>query len=163
LAVATVSTGVSIVKGQEAASQQRKAADLQRRQADLQAARQRRDTIRQTRASYAQAAQAAANQGASLTSASEGGLGSIASQGNENLSFLDQYKGISNNINARLGKATKLNGQAEMFGQIAALAGKGANFAASTQAPTATLNKIPTFSPTIKPFNPVLFAPAKVG
>lgn len=49
----------------------------------------------------------AENQGASSTSSSEGGLGSITSQLNSNLSFLDQYNGLSDMASVALGKAAQ--------------------------------------------------------
>lgn len=150
LALSAVSTGVSIYKGQQAASQQRKAADLARRQSDLQAARQRRDAVRQTRMAAAQATQNAVNQGAERTSASLGGIGSIVSQGQGNISFLDQFNSFTDGINQRNSKAAKLAGQAQMFGDIANLAFAGAGQAAKSPGsvkPTGQPAKAPAYGP----------------
>jgi hypothetical protein len=97
---------------------QKEANQIQQRQADLQAARQRRDAVRQARMSQGAAKQTAVSQGAARTSAAVGGQGSIVSQANSGLSFLDTMGALSDQAGEALGKAainaTKYNRAIEM-------------------------------------------------
>ena len=124
LAVAAVGTGASIYQGQKAAKQQKKAVAIQRQQADLQNARTQRDAIRASRLAYAQSQAAAENQGVAGSSSAQGGQGSIVSQLNDNLSFLDQYGLMTDQAQRHLGKAASLQSSASMWGDVAGLAFK---------------------------------------
>ncbi len=137
-AVSAVSTGASIYKGQQADKQNRKAADLMRRQEQLKSLQERRNYIRSARASAAKAAQAAANQGASNTSAAQGGLGSIISQAGAGLSFLDQYNTLSTQIGNVSTKANRAASQAQMYGGLSQLAMQGAGYFANKGGKPAT-------------------------
>ena len=101
---------------------QNEALAYERKQNDLSAARQRRDAVRSARQAFAQAQNTAANQGVMGSSSSEGGLGSIQSQLNDNVSFLDQYNFFSDQGSQALGRANmyahKAN-TARTVGQIA--------------------------------------------
>lgn len=119
LTITAVGTATSISSGRRAAAAQREATAFQQKQANLQNARTQRDTIRQARMAWAQAQQAAENQGVSGSSSSQGGLGSIASQLNDNLSFLDQYGFYSDQASRALGRANKASASADMWGSIA--------------------------------------------
>lgn len=122
LATAAVSTGVSIYSSQKAAQYQKEANQIQMQQADLQNARSKRDAIRQSRIAYANSQSAAENQGSALSSSSQGGLGSIVSQVNDNLSFLDQYGFMSDQASKALGKANQWKANANTFGDIGGFA-----------------------------------------
>lgn len=121
-ATAVVATGASIYEGEQANSQQKKAQNYQRQQNDLQAARQQRDAVRQARIAAATAVQAGANQGVSNSSAVQGGVGSIQSQTNDNVSFLDTYNKLSDQASTALGKASEFQTNASIFGSVANLA-----------------------------------------
>jgi hypothetical protein len=86
--VAVVGTVSSIKAQKKAANAQQDQFKYQRAMDNNRAARERVQAIRAARLSYGGAQQAAVNQGAQNSSASLGGLGSIASQLNSNLSFL---------------------------------------------------------------------------
>lgn len=107
---ATAIAGVSAYNqnryARSAARSQREAAAFQQRQADLQNARAKRDAVRSARLSYAQAQNAAVNQGVADSSSSAGGLSSITSQVTDNVSFLDQYGFFSDQASKALGRAS---------------------------------------------------------
>ena len=119
LAVTAGGTYMNIKQGQNAAAAQRDAQAFQQKQANLQNARTQRDAVRQARMAYAQSQQAAENQGVAGSSASQGGLGSIASQLGDNLSFLDQYGFYSDQASRALGRANKASASADMWGGVA--------------------------------------------
>lgn len=111
-AIAAVGVGVAGVgaykanqNAKKAAAAQREAAELDRKRMTLQNARERRDAIRASRLAFAQAQQNAENQGASASSASQGGLGSIQSQLSSNISFLDRFSTLSDMASQQLGRA----------------------------------------------------------
>lgn len=103
VAVAAVVGAAAAVGGTViAAKQASKARKLQKQQyaferqlAQNRSMRERRDAIRAARLATGAAVSNAANQGALDTSASIGGLGSISSQLNSNLSFLDTNQKLS--------------------------------------------------------------------
>lgn len=94
---------------------QNEALAYQRQQNDLAAARQKRDAIRSARMARASAENAAATQGVSDSSGAAGGVGSIVSQLNSNLSFLDTWNKYSDMGSEALGRAN-------VYGQRAQLA-----------------------------------------
>ena len=123
LGAAAVGTVASISNATKSANRQKEASKLDQQRNNLAAAKERRDAIRAARQAYATAAQAGENQGASTTSASQGGLSSIGSQINSNLSFLDGYKALTDAASVQLGQAAAFNTKANMWGSVAA-AGK---------------------------------------
>lgn len=125
-ATAVAATGASVYSSQQAAGANRKSMRLQRRQQALQEAKQKRDIIRQGRIAAATATANAENQGASGSSAALGGVGSIRSQVGSNLSFLDQYGRLSDQITGQNISAANYGAQAQLFGDIANLAWMGA-------------------------------------
>lgn len=89
-AVAAVGgTVASVSAANKARKLQKKQYAYERQLAQNRAARERRDAIRAARLAQGTALSNSVNQGALDTSASIGGLGSIQSQLNSNLSFLD--------------------------------------------------------------------------
>jgi hypothetical protein len=89
---------------------------------NLQAARERRDSIKAARLAYSTSQQTAENQGASFTSSSEGGLGSIQSQLGSNLSFLDTDMRLADAASVQIGYANKFQSKArtaEAVGSVA--------------------------------------------
>lgn len=103
--VAVAGLGTSIYEGNQQQKASKSANNFQKQQADLQAQRQKVDAIRQSRLAAASAVQAGANQGVSNSSAVQGGVGSIISQGNSNVSFLDHFNYLSDQASIELGKA----------------------------------------------------------
>lgn len=124
LAVAGGSAYAANKNAKKQVAAQNEALQYQRQQNDLSAARQRRDAIRQARMARAQAENSAATQGVQDSSGSIGGLGSIQSQLNDNLSFLDQYNRYSDMASESLGRAN-------VYGQRAQLAQTVSGFAMS--------------------------------
>lgn len=121
LAIAVVGTGASIYEGQKAQQYQKNATRDARIQNDLQAARQRRDAIRQARLAQGALATKGASQGVQNSSGVLGGQGSIQSQLNNNLSFLDQYNALSTDASINLDKAATATGWSSDFGKISDL------------------------------------------
>ena len=100
---------------------QQEAAKFERQKSNLVSMRQKIDAIRSARQSYAMAQQAAENQGVGNSSAAQGGQGSIISQMNSNLSFLDQYGFLSDQASGALQGAANAKGRADMWGAVAGL------------------------------------------
>lgn len=123
-ATAVVSTGVSIYEGSQAAKASKQAVQLQQQQNDIVAARQQRDAIRQARIANAAAAAAGERQNVGFGSAESGGTGSIVSQLNSNLSFLDAYNAFSDQASSAIGRAKSYESSANTFGEIAGAAEK---------------------------------------
>lgn len=115
--------------GEKSAAEQRKAAEFQQKQVNLQNARAKRDAVREARMAYGTAQNAAANQGVSASSGSQGGLSSIAAQAADNISFLDQYGFFSDQASKALGNASRQDSKARgyaAFGQFLSNAEKAA-------------------------------------
>lgn len=121
LATAAVGTAASIKSGKQQAKYAQQAAEFQSKQASLQQARSKRDAVRTARIAYANAQNSAASQGVMDSSASIGGLGSIATQAADNVSFLDQYGFYSDQASKALGKANQAGANADMWGGVANL------------------------------------------
>lgn len=122
LAIAATTTGISIYSGQQAQAQQKVATRAARAQNDLQAARQRRDAIRQARIAQADLAVKGVSQGVQASSAIAGGQGSIATQLNSNLGFLDTFNQLSNQASKALDSAATWQGIASDADKIGNLA-----------------------------------------
>lgn len=116
---AVVGTAKSISAQKKAARAQGEQFKYQRAMDNNRAARERVQAVRAARLSYGQTSQAAVNQGAENSSASLGGLGSIASQLNSNLSFLDTNNRISDLATAAGARAAKAGAAAEVWGAVA--------------------------------------------
>jgi hypothetical protein len=115
---AVVGTIQSNRNARAANAQQQEALKFQRQQQQLQGTRQRIDSVRSARDAYARVQQAAENQGVAASSVAQGGAGSIVSQMNSNLSFLDKYDFLSDQASRALGKAMEYEGRASMWGSI---------------------------------------------
>lgn len=118
--------------GEKSAAEQRTAAEFQQKQVNLQNARNKRDAVREARMAYGTAQNAAANQGVSASSGSQGGLSSIAAQAADNISFLDQYGFFSDQASKALGRASKYDSKARGYaaagGFVSNLQNIGAKF-----------------------------------
>ena len=79
---------------------------------NLQSARERREAIRAARLSQANAVMAGENQGVSGSSGVAGGVGSIQSQLNSNLSFLDRFNTLTDAASQQIGYANKFEQKA---------------------------------------------------
>lgn len=126
--IAAVGVGVGAVGAyasyknqQKMIKEQKKAARYQRQQDRVKAAQERREAIRNARIATGNSAQAAVNQGVESTSASLGALGSIQSQLNQGLSFLDTQNQLSDLASIALGKANKYEQRAVTWGQVSKL------------------------------------------
>lgn len=114
-AVAAIFSAAGAVESSKAARSQRRAQQAQREQQNMRAAMERRQAIRQSRIAYAQALQNAENQGVE----NPGGLGSIQTQGNVNLSFINNQMDAANMAGRWLDKASKQESAARMWGSLA--------------------------------------------
>lgn len=121
-AAATVAgTVISATNQAKALREQRKQNRFERQIATNRAQRERRDAIRTARLAAGASTQAAANQGASGTSAALGALGSISSQLNANLSFLDVNQRLSDQASLAAGRANAFMGRAQTGAAISSL------------------------------------------
>ena len=127
-AVGTAIAAVGTVAQMSAASKQAKAAKaanrFERQKNELQSARQKMEAVREGRRSAAVASQNAENQGVAGSSIGQGGVGSIISQTNSNLSFLDRYGYFSDQASKNLQKAANYGAKGEMWGAIAGIGEK---------------------------------------
>lgn len=131
VAIAAVGTAIAIggaVGQMSAASKQAKAAKkanrFERQKNELQSARQKMEAVREGRRSAATAAQNAENQGVAGSSIGQGGVGSIISQTNSNLSFLDRYGYMSDQASKFLQKSADYQAKGQMWGAIAGIGEK---------------------------------------
>lgn len=122
------------------AQQQRKAAAAQGRIARLQEQRQRieqnrarRETIRNARLAQAAVINSGANKGVQDSSGVQGGAGSVLSQANSELSFLDQVGQIADQTSIELGRVRKFQ-QRAATGQTVAQLGQIASTSSFGQA-----------------------------
>lgn len=148
-AVAIGSTAASISSTQQAAKQANKAAEAQRKQQELAAARERSNAIRQARMAYAANAQGAETAGASLSSASLGGLGSVQSQLNSNISFLDQNQQLADQGSIAFGKMRSAEANASSFGAVAGLAVQALPYSSSIEKVFKSKPKPPVVTPKV--------------
>ena len=121
LAVAAGGAVMSYKAQQKQVKMQKRAQAAQRAQDNMKAARERREAIRNARIAAGSISQDAANQGVSGSSAALGGLGSIGSQLNQNLSFLDQYNRLSDQASIALGKANQYGVNAQTWGSVSSI------------------------------------------
>lgn len=122
LAVAGGTAYMSHKASQKQAKFQKRAASAQRAQDNMKAARERREAIRNARISSANMTQGAVNDGVSGSSAALGGLGSIASQLNQGLSFLDGQNALADQASVALGKANQAGVTAQGWAKASGLA-----------------------------------------
>lgn len=159
---AAVGTTASIYSQQQAAGASRKASQAQRRQEALAAAIQRRQAQKAGRQAAALAIQAGENQGVADSSGVQGGVGSIRSQTNSNLSFLDRQGQLADYAGGMFDKAQRWSNRAQLFAGVADLAmtgyGSAAADAAAKKAAAETAGRGPS------PFDPLPTAsPSFVG
>jgi Ni/Co efflux regulator RcnB len=124
IATSVGGTIASVQQSKKAAKAQRQANRLTRQRNQLERSRARREAIRNSRQSFARAQNSAANQGVLDTSGSKGGLGSIQSQTNANLSFLDQSGRLADQASVKLGIANLYQQKSQTSGAVAGLAGQ---------------------------------------
>ncbi len=118
-AVATVgSTVVGAIEAKKQRKATREATRLQRQIANNKAQRERINTIRQARLARGALEQTGANSGAQLSSIALGSLGSIQSQLNSNLSFLDTNQSLSALSAESTDKAVRHAGNVELAGAV---------------------------------------------
>ncbi len=118
-AVSAFGTYKGIKNQKKAVKEQKRANNYQRQQDNLKATRERREAIRSARIATAESTQAAVNNGAENSSASLGALGSITSQVNQGLSFLDAQNSLSDAASIALGKANVFQAKAATWDKVA--------------------------------------------
>lgn len=116
--VGTVSSIKNAKKARKAQAQQFK---FERQLAQNRAVRERRDAIRAARLAAGQVTSSAANQGATDSSAFIGGLGSIQSQLNSNLSFLDTNQKLADQAGNAASRANAFLSKAQTGAAISEL------------------------------------------
>jgi hypothetical protein len=120
----------------EAAKQQKKAARAQRRAQQLQQQQQRLDMLRQHQRAEAGAIVTAQASGASLeSSGAQGVQSSLDAQTGVNLRLQGVGVALGQDYYNRLRNASKLQGQAAMFGAAASIAGMASSFLPGKTAP----------------------------
>lgn len=117
MVVGTIGAFKSEKKAAKAAKQ---ANQFERQKASLQSARQKMEAVREGRRALAEVQQNAENQGVSGSSVGQGGAGSVYSQTNSNLSFLDRYGYYSDQASKFLQKSADAKAQAGMWQSVAA-------------------------------------------
>lgn len=132
-------TAYNVMQQKKAAKAQKRAAQLSRQRQQLQDALSRREAIREARIARARSVNAAANQGVSDSSAAQGGAGSIVTQGNVNISFLDQNVLARDQAGEYLGRAQRYTQRASTG---AAIAGFGASMFSNADVLSNRINSI---------------------
>ena len=125
LATAATSTAVGAYSGVKASEAANKSAELQRKQGQLEEQRQKRELVRRARIARGEVAQSAESQGVAASSAAVGGQASIGSQLGANLSFLDQYANLSDQITKAQTTANNWQAYGQVAGAAASLAVTG--------------------------------------
>lgn len=118
LAISAGSAVMSYSAQKKQVKMQKRAASAQRAQDNMKAARERREAIRSARIAAGTSAQNAANQGVSNSSAALGAQGSIQSQLNQGLSFLDGMNTLADQAGRALTKANEYGVQAQTWNTI---------------------------------------------
>lgn len=123
IAIAATVAGTigSVLSASAAAKQQQKAIQAQSSMAANQTTREKLQQVRQARIAAGAVQQAAETQGVGTSSAAQGGQGSIFSQANSNISFLDQQQYTANIASKALGRANALESQAAIFSGAASV------------------------------------------
>lgn len=115
--ISAVTGGASVVNGMNAQKAQKRATAFQRDADNLRAAREKRDAIRQGMIARATSEQNANNQGVAGGS-SQGGLGSITSQANSNVHWLDTQQTANSMAGTFMDKAAAASSRAAAFGAV---------------------------------------------
>lgn len=123
-AIAVGGTVAQISAGRKQAKAAKAANRFERQKNDLQSARQKMEAVREGRRSAAAVAQNAENQGVAGSSIGQGGYGSVISQTNSNLSFLDRYGYYSDQASKMLQKSANYGAKGQMWGAIAGIGDK---------------------------------------
>lgn len=121
LAVAAVGTAKTISSQNKMAKAQKQQYAYERQIQTNKSVRERRDAIRAARMTSGALVQAGENQGAANTSAALGGLGSIESQLNSNLSFLDTNTSLAGRAGEAAGRARTAQTAASNWGAVTQL------------------------------------------
>jgi len=128
--VAVAGTVASVSASNRAMSAQKQATQVQIKQQEAQASRERRGAVRRGLIARARAANVAATTGMADTSAFLGGSGALSSQVGANLGYGGMMSGLSQDITRLSGLASRAEGQAQMWGQVANLGMQFADFGA---------------------------------
>jgi uncharacterized phage infection (PIP) family protein YhgE len=122
-ALVVIATGASVVAGEKSRKQQKKANKIQERVRQTQDARSRLSQVREARMAQAQILQSGATQGASGSSAVQGGFSAAGSNANNNIQFINQIDTLQQAINKRMESANTYSGIASASAGIASIAG----------------------------------------
>ena len=129
MAATAIFSGVSTVENLRSRRANRRAQELQQESQNYKASMERRQATRQRMMAYATAQQNSENQGVGTSSGASGGQGSIFSQGNANLAFINNNMAYANKIGSFLDDASKHSSMAGMWGGLANFASAGMNMA----------------------------------
>lgn len=131
---AVVGTAASISSANKQRKLQKQQFLFERQVQQNRSAKSRRDTIRAGRVAQANLVQQAENTGGSLTSAALGGIGSIQSQINANISFLDTNQKLTDQAAVVAGRALNAGAKADLYSSAAGLGAKVFSAAGGTSA-----------------------------
>lgn len=131
IAFAAASTAASVYSSSQQSKNNRRAAETTRRQQALEAAVNRRREQKTARQAAALVVQGAENQGVGHSSGAQGGQGSVISQLNANLSFLDRQSMLADQAGNFLDKAARWEQWANTFAGLSELAFAGSPYATS--------------------------------
>ena len=118
LATAAVGTVATISSQNKMAKAQKKQYAFERQMQQNRSVRERRDAIRAQRIAGGTLVQNSVNSGGSSTSAALGGMGSIVSQLNGNLSFLDTQSSLADKAGAQSQVAASARANGAKWGAI---------------------------------------------
>lgn len=149
-ALSAVTGTAAAIESGKAASAGKKAQRAQQEQQNMRYAMERRDIVRKMRMAQASAMQNAENQGVGTSSGAAGGQGSIVSQGNANLSFLDGSKAWSDIAGSFMNKSATHAASSAGWGALSSLAQTGLGFV-EVPAWIANFGKTPQQGATIPP------------
>jgi hypothetical protein len=129
-ALAIIGTAASFQQQARQSRFQKEMLGKQEQQQEAQASRERRGAVRRGLIARARAANVAATTGMADTSAFLGGSGALSSQVGANLGYGGMMSGLSQDITRLSGLASRAEGQAQLYGQIANLGMQFADFGA---------------------------------
>jgi hypothetical protein len=115
-------TAASVVNSNKARKETRKANKIQERVRQTQDARARLAQVRQARISQAEILQSGATQGATGSSAVQGGFSAAGSNANNNIQFINQIDILQQAVNKRMENANSYSAKAQEFSQLSSLA-----------------------------------------
>lgn len=139
--IAAAATVKSMVDQRKAAKQQERANKQAQRQEAYRSQRERLQAVRQQRIANASAINQGAVSGLQGSSMIAGGISAFNSQTASNMQFTNQMDAMTMERMRTLASADKLLNRANMFGQVASLAGQGFSAAGGFKTIAASMKK----------------------